>query len=114
ALQDLAVDADVAELVDDDREAAAPRVLQHVADERRLAGAEEAGDDAAGDFGDAGHAVSWVGCTKPSGGMRAITPLRNGCGRSAQGTMPFSERWKATAAAMTSAIWSAGSRSPIT
>ena len=46
--EDFAVDADVAELVDDDGEPAALRVREHVADQRRLAGAEEAGDDGAG------------------------------------------------------------------
>src|SRR5260370_31064112 len=48
SFEDLAVDADVAELVDDDREPPAPGILQHVADQRRLAGAEKAGDDGAG------------------------------------------------------------------
>ena len=52
ALQDLAVDADIAELVDDHGEAAAVGILQHVADQRRLAGAEEAGDDGAGNLGE--------------------------------------------------------------
>ena len=51
ALQDLAVDAHVAELVDDQRDAAALGVLQHVADQRGLAGAEEAGDDGGGNLG---------------------------------------------------------------
>ena len=51
ALQDLAVDADVAELVDDDGEPPAAGVFQEVADQRRLAGAEEAGDDGAGNAG---------------------------------------------------------------
>ena len=37
AFEDLAVDADVAELVDDHREPAPVRVGQHVADQRRLA-----------------------------------------------------------------------------
>ena len=49
ALEDIAVDADVAELVDDDRQPAATGVFQDVADQRRLAGAEKAGDDGAGD-----------------------------------------------------------------
>ena len=47
ALQDLAIDADVAELVDDDREPASARIGQHMANERRLAGAQEASDDSA-------------------------------------------------------------------
>ena len=47
-LENLAVDADIAELVDDHREAAALRVLDHMADERGFAGAQKAGDDGAG------------------------------------------------------------------
>ena len=50
ALQDLAVDADIAELVDDQRDAPALGILQQVADQRGLAGAEEAGDDGGGDL----------------------------------------------------------------
>ena len=49
ALEDLAVDADIAELVDDHREPPTVGVGQHVADQRRLARAEKAGDDGAGD-----------------------------------------------------------------
>ena len=49
AFQDLAVDTDIAKLVDDDREPAPVGVLEHVADQRRLARAEKAGDDGAGD-----------------------------------------------------------------
>ncbi len=43
--EDLAVDADVAELVDDQREAASFGGRQNMADQCRFAGAEEAGDD---------------------------------------------------------------------
>ena len=58
-LQDLAVDADIAELVDDQRQAFALGVLEEMADQRRLAGAEEAGDDGAGNAGErSGHAIS--------------------------------------------------------
>jgi len=53
ALQDVAVDADVAELVDDDGEAATVRLLQQAADEGGLARAQEAGDDGGGDLGHA-------------------------------------------------------------
>ena len=49
AFEDFAVDTDIAEFVDDDGEAAALSVGDHVANERRLAGAGEAGDDGAGD-----------------------------------------------------------------
>ena len=117
-LQDLAVDADVAELVDDHGEPAPVGILQHVADQRRLAGAEEAGDDGAGDFhqcfrGKRHDASAFTGCASVSifavwklrGGTRAITPLRKVCGRSRQGTMPFSEAAKARAAAATSSGW---------
>ena len=48
AFENFAVDADIAELVDDDGEAAALRIGEHVANERGLAGAEKAGDDGAG------------------------------------------------------------------
>ena len=48
ALEDLAVDADVAEFVDDDGEPAALRIREHVADQRGLSRAEKAGDDGAG------------------------------------------------------------------
>ena len=50
AAQDLAIDADIAELVDDERDAAALGVLQHVADQRGLARTEEAGDDGGRDL----------------------------------------------------------------
>ena len=59
AFEDFAVDADVAELVDDDGEPAALRVRQHVADQRRFAGAEKAGDDGAGNARErAVHAIN--------------------------------------------------------
>src|SRR4029077_18686269 len=51
ALQNLAVDADVAEFIDDHRKAAPAGILEYMADERRLAGTEEARDDRAGNFG---------------------------------------------------------------
>jgi len=64
ALEQLAVDADVAELVDDHREPAARHIGEHVADERGLAGAEEAGDDGAGHARKrcAHSTVSWGCC----------------------------------------------------
>ena len=43
-LQHLAVDAEIAELVDDQRDAPAIGRRQQVADQRRLAGAQKAGD----------------------------------------------------------------------
>ena len=56
ALEDFAVNADVAELVDDQRQPLALGVFEDMADQRRLAGAEEAGDDGAGHAGNgSGH-----------------------------------------------------------
>ena len=52
AFENFAVDADVAELVDDDGEPAALCIRQHMADQRGLAGAEETGDDGAGHAGE--------------------------------------------------------------
>src|ERR1700734_423839 len=46
--EDLAINADIAELVDDDGEPSAGRVGDDMANERGLAGAEKAGDDGAG------------------------------------------------------------------
>ena len=77
-------DADVAELVDQHGEPAAAGVGQQVADQRRLAGAEEAGDDGAGQLGERGHRLVPVG----RGGMRAITPALKMCGRWRHGMMP--------------------------
>src|SRR5262249_22225180 len=82
--QDLAVDADVAELVDQHGEPAAAGVRQHVADQRRLAGAEKAGDDGARDA--RGH--GWSSSAKSIGGMRAIKPRLRGSGRPRDGMMP--------------------------
>ena len=58
ALQKLAVDADVAEFVDDQREPAAAGVGEDVADEGRLAGAEKAGDDGDGGLGEHAQGLS--------------------------------------------------------
>ena len=46
--QDLAINADIAELVDNDGKPPAGRVGDDMANERCLAGAEKAGDDGAG------------------------------------------------------------------
>ncbi len=48
--KDIAVDADVAELVDQDRKAASLRVLHEVTDQRGFPCAKKAGDDGDGDF----------------------------------------------------------------
>ena len=83
ALQNIAVDADVAEFVDDHGEAASAGVFKHVTNERRLAGAEEARDDRAGNFGKSFgmrchcEAVSKsLVAERGSGGTRAIVFLR--------------------------------------
>src|SRR3954465_12009742 len=47
ALEDLAVDAEIAKLVDDHREPSPLRMRQHMADERGLARSQKAGDDRA-------------------------------------------------------------------
>ena len=96
AFEDFAVDADIAELVDDDGEAAALRIGEHVADQRGLAGAEEAGDDGAGDAGEicvvpvmnCSWLVAGSSSEKFSGGTRAIRPRLSGAGRPRQGIMP--------------------------
>jgi hypothetical protein len=49
--QNVAVDADVAEFVDDERKASVAGVFQQITDQRRLAGAEKAGDDGGWYFG---------------------------------------------------------------
>ena len=55
ALEDLAIDADIAELVDDESEPLAVGGAQQVLDQAGLAGAEETGDDGGGNLG--AHAV---------------------------------------------------------
>src|SRR5690606_10267724 len=87
-----AVDPDIAELIDDHRQPTPGCVLQYVPHERRLARAEKSRDDTAGHLFQSLHALSCSCMTNPSGGMRAMTPLRNDAGRSFHGTMPFSER----------------------
>src|SRR6202035_6022861 len=52
AFEDVAVYAEVAEFVDQDRQAAALRILHQVAHQRGLSRAEEAGDDRHGHFFD--------------------------------------------------------------
>ena len=50
ALQRIAIDAEITKLVDDQRDASAIGIFQHVADERCLARTEETGDDGGGDL----------------------------------------------------------------
>jgi len=56
--QDVAIDAGGAEFVDQHGQALALRVGHQVTDQRGLAGAEKAGDDGDGGFGQIGHARS--------------------------------------------------------
>ena len=63
-----------------------PAFAQQVTDQRRLAGAEKAGDD--GDGGLFEHARQASEREGESGGVREMTPLRKGSGRSRQGTSP--------------------------
>ena len=84
-LENVTVDADVAELVDDEREAATAGPLDDMADQRRLAGPEKAGDDGDGDLGLGVHRLG-SGC----GGMRATRPDFRSGGRSRHGTRPSS------------------------
>src|SRR5262249_12802100 len=109
ALQDFAIDADVAEFVDDHREPATAGVLQDMPHQGGLTGTQEARDDGAGNLGQRTHETSsWF-----IGGTRAITPLRNDSGRARHGTMPLSEAAKLRAAATISSACTSGSMSPI-
>ena len=113
AFEDLAVDADVAELVDDHRQAAPAGVGQHVADQRRLPGAEKAGDDRAWDArkrGD-GHSL----CSeKSNGGTRAMSPRFSASGRPRQGIRPSAEPARSFAPCTSACASAAGSRWPNT
>ena len=89
ALDKIAVDPDVAEFVDDEREPPPAGIGEEMADQRRLAGAEKAGDDGDGRLGEhAGASLSERSSASASGGVRDTTPLRKASGRSRQGTMP--------------------------
>ena len=50
ALEDATIDAEITEFVDDQRDALAVGVLQHVPDQGCLAGTKKAGDHGGGDF----------------------------------------------------------------
>ncbi len=106
AAQDLGIDADIAELVDDDGEAAAAGILEQVADQRRLPGAAEAGDDGAGDAGS--HAQG------SRGGMRAMRPRFKGSGRPRQGITWPAAAARRRAPSCRAGAASAGSRLPKT
>ena len=81
ALDDLRVDAELAELVDDEREATTVGVGEEVADEARLARAEEAGDHGGGGPGRHGQwsLVRWAAsarAARAAGAARAAPPPR--------------------------------------
>ena len=72
----LAVDADFAEFIDDQRQTPSAGVRKEMSDQRRLAGAEKAGDDGDGDLGE--HRETYCVRAGASGGVREMTPLRKG------------------------------------
>ena len=78
ALQEIAVDADVAEFVDDEREPPPAGVRQQMADQRRLAGAEKAGDDGDGRLGE--HAGPILKRAKLRRARAAACARRRPCG----------------------------------
>ncbi|MNZ92331.1 hypothetical protein D3C78_1113530 [compost metagenome] len=89
--EDVAVDAQLAELVDDHRDAAPAGIGQQMAEQGGFAGAEEAGDDGDGKFGEGFHggpgaSVKWTdgqgraGCGRAQAWHHRITPPgRSGC-----------------------------------
>src|SRR4249920_580222 len=87
APQHLAIDADAAELVDDNGKPLAARGLEQVADERGFTGAEEAGDDGRGDAARVGHSAASLDGSKV-GGKRAITLVCKEAGRPEGSTTP--------------------------
>ena len=87
ALQDFAIDADAAELIDDDGEPLAACGLEQMADERGFAGAEETGDDGSGDAGSVGHSAASLAGSKVAG-KRAMTLVCSEAGRPEGSTTP--------------------------
>ena len=91
AFEDLAVDADVAELIDDHRQAAPAGVGKDVADQRSLPGAEKAGDDRAWDARKGRRRGHSLCSEKSNGGTRAMSPRLSASGRPRQGIRPSAE-----------------------
>ena len=89
AFENFAVDADVAEFVDDHRKPPPSGICEHMADQRRLPGAEKAGDDRAWDARKrGGHSF----CSeKSNGGTRAMSPRLSASGRPFQGIKPSAD-----------------------
>ena len=89
AREQVAVDSDIAELVDDQRQPPSAGMAKDVADQRRLARAEKAGDDGDGGLGQ--HRESYRRRRERAAACAATTPLRKVSGRSRQGTIPSVE-----------------------
>src|SRR6185436_6283035 len=111
ALENLAIDADITELVDNDGKPPPVGIGEHVADQSRLARAEKAGDDGAGNAGKRRQSLS---STKVSGGTRAISPRFRTSGRPHQGIRPSSARASSRAPSMSASASLSASRPPKT
>ena len=87
--QDVAVDPDVAELVDHERQPPPMRLSEQVADHRGLAGAQKAGDHRDGNLVQLAHAACPSGRDNAgAGGTRATTPFLMASERCFQGIRP--------------------------
>ncbi|MNY04682.1 hypothetical protein D3C86_1373720 [compost metagenome] len=86
AFQNFAIDTDLAEFIDDDRQPLAVKLFEKTAQQRGFAGPQKTGNDGAGNAVQKGaHDLSSV---KSNGGMRATMPRFNGSGRPRQGIRP--------------------------
>ena len=94
--EDVLVDAEFAELVDDERDALALGVGEQVADQRGLAGAEEAGDDGDGDL--FAHACAPLRAVLADWAKRSLSQPRAGRAMS-QNTRTDGEGWAANSVA---------------
>ena len=106
ALADGQVSAD---LVDDDGEPPPIGVGEHVADQRRLARTQKAGDDGAGNASKRSHSVSSV---KSTGGTRAISPRFKMSGRPRQGSTPSCAPARSRAPSISASASRSGSNPP--
>ena len=75
-LEDLTIDAELAKLVDDHRDAPALSVIEHVSQQRGFARTEETGDDGDGEFGQCFHRYAlWQAAgIRDENRQRACTP----------------------------------------
>jgi hypothetical protein len=87
ALQHLSIDADAAELIDDDGEPLAARGLEEMTHERGFASTEKPGDDGRGNAGSVGHSAASLAGSKGAG-KRAITLVFSEAGRPDGNTTP--------------------------